>query len=371
MSAGRLRILVIDDDEPIREITRRVLEEEGYDAADAPDARSALVLTAAAHFDAVVTDIRMPGLSGLELLAELKRTNPNAVVVVMTGYADMDIVLAALRAGADDFVVKPIDVRALAAVVRRAIDRRDLRADLAALRRQAELKDRFVALVSHKLNTPLTSILLFLDALAGEESAEQRLALLRDSLPDALAAAGRLERLIAGLLRFAEATGGPPGGDDAAPRRPLPLEPLLVELADEARAAAAGRSIRVTLIPPAPAGLTVLASRDALWRAFHELLDNAVKFNQTGGEVRIEAARPAAGEWVEVRVIDTGPGIPEADLPKVLEPFQQVDPAFTGQVPGFGLGLPLARRLLEAQGGRLALASSPAGTVVTVTLPGV
>jgi signal transduction histidine kinase len=72
---------------------------------------------------------------------------------------------------------------------------------------------------------------------------------------------------------------------------------------------------------------------------------------------------------VEVRIRDTGPGIPEAEMPKVFEPFQQVDPGFTGQVPGFGLGLALARRLLDRDGGRLALASSREGTVATVTLP--
>ncbi len=368
MIERRPRVLVIDDEATIREVTRRMLEDSGYEAAEAPDARTALALTVSSHFDAVVTDVRMPGLSGLDLLAELKRTNPNAVVVVMTGYADMDIVLTALRAGADDFVVKPVDLRALSAVVQRAIDRRDLRADLAALRRQADLKDRFVTFVSHKLNTPLTSILLFLDALAGEESPERRLALLRDSLPDALAAAGRLESLIAGLLRFAEATSGVTGGEPS-PRRALPLEPLLVELVGEARSAAGARGIVVTLVPSSPAGIAVFASREALWRALHELLDNAVKFNRDGGQVRVEAARAAGGEWVEIRVIDTGPGIPEADLPKVLEPFQQVDPAFTGQVPGFGLGLPLARRLVEGEGGRLVIASSPDGTVATVTLP--
>ncbi len=365
-SAPRRRILVIDDEVAIREVVQRLLTREGYDVAEAPDAATASALVAQRHFDAVITDVRMPGTSGLDLLADLKRGNPNAVVVVMTGYADMDMVLAALRADADDFIVKPINVPALAAVVRRAIDRRDLRADLAALRLSTRARDRFLGLVSHKLNTPLTSVLLFLESLAEEGSPGRQAALLRDGLPEAAKAAGALRDLIAELLRVAEAV-GPEGPAVALPVAGVALDPLLGELAVEARTAGAGRGIRVSVV--SPADLSVLAVRDRLWRALHELVDNAVKFNRDGGEVRIEAARAATAGEVEVRVADAGPGIPEAELPKVFEPFQQVDPSFTGQVPGLGLGLALARRLLEADRGRLALASSSAGTVATVTLP--
>ncbi|HEX7125068.1 MAG TPA: response regulator [Thermodesulfobacteriota bacterium] len=364
-AAPRPRILVIDDEAAIREIVQRLLAQEGYDVVAAGDAAAASALIAGRHFDAIVTDVRMPGISGLDLLADLKRNNPDAVVVVMTGYADMDMVLAALRADADDFVVKPINAPALAAVLRRAIDRRDLRADLAALRLSTCARDRFLGLVSHKLNTPLASVLLFLDSLAEETSPARQAALLHDGLPEARKAAGVLRDLIAELLRVAEAVGPEPPAA-AAPSVPIPLDSILGELAAEARAAGAARGIRVTVA--GSAGLSVVAARDRLRRALHELVDNAVKFNRDGGEVRIGAAPAAAGE-VEVRIADTGPGIPDAELPKVFEPFQQVDPGFTGQVPGLGLGLALARRLLEADRGRLILASSSDGTVATVTLP--
>ncbi|HWP35021.1 MAG TPA: response regulator, partial [Thermodesulfobacteriota bacterium] len=228
MSEG-LRVLVIDDDDAVREVACRGLEAEGYRVAAAASGPAGLALVTAEPFDAIVSDIRMPGLSGLELLAEIRRTQPDAVVVLMTGYADFEMVLTALRAGADDFVVKPVNFRALAAVVRRAIDRRELRADLAALRRQAHLTDRFLAFVSHKLNTPLTGLLLFLEALADEGGVERRLALLDAGLPDALAAAGRLRDLIDALLRFAQAAAAAPPAGGAGGG--VPLLPLLEEVA--------------------------------------------------------------------------------------------------------------------------------------------
>ncbi len=367
-TSPRPQILVIDDEAAIREVVQRLLAQEGYDVVETPDAATAFALVAERHFDAVITDVRMPGTSGLELLAELKRTNPNAVVVVMTGYADMDMVLAALRADADDFIVKPVNVPALAAVLRRAIDRRDLRADLAALRLSTRARDRFLGFVSHKLNTPLTSVLLFLDSLAEEGTPDRQTALIRDGLPEATKAAGALRDLIAELLRVAEAV-APEAPAESLPAMTIALDPVLGELAVAARTAGAARGIRVSVTPSATAGLAVRAVRDRLWRALHELVDNAVKFNWEGGEVRIEAAAGSGPGEVEVRIANTGSGIPESELPKVFEPFQQVDPSFTGQVPGFGLGLTLARRLLEADRGRLSLASSVAGTVATVTLP--
>jgi signal transduction histidine kinase len=364
------QILVIDDEAAIREVVQRLLSHEGYDVTAARDGAAGLALASERHFDAVITDVRMPGLSGLQLLGEIKRSNPNSVVVLMTGFADMDMVLAALRADADDFVVKPVNVPALAAVLRRAIDRRELRADLAGLRRQQRARDRFLNFVSHKLNTPLASVLLFLDSLGEETSVDAQLALVQDGLPAAMSAAAELRDMIAELLRVAETLDESAAKSARAePVALLPLVPLLGELADAAREPAAARAVRVAVAPPdagfAPA---VRVARERLWRALHELVDNAVKFNRDGGEVRIEVVRAGDSE-VEVYIRDTGPGIPEADLPKVFEPFQQVDPAFTGQVRGFGLGLPLARRLLETDGGRLALATSAAGTVATVTLP--
>lgn len=365
---SRPQILVIDDESAIREVVQRLLTREGYDVFEAPDATTAMDLLARRHFDAVITDVRMPGTSGLELLAELKRTNLDAVVVIMTGYADMDMVLAALRADADDFIVKPVNVPALAAVLRRAIDRRDLRADLAALRLSTQARDRFLGFVSHKLNTPLTSVLLFLDSLAEEGAPDRQAALIRDGLAEANKAAGALRDLIAELLRVAE-TVAPDGHSTEEPVATIAVEPLIGELVVEARTTGTARGIRVSVTPPATSGLAVRAVRDRVWRALHELVDNAVKFNRDGGEVRIETGPAATAGEVEIRIADSGPGIPDHELPNVFEPFQQVDPGFTGQVPGFGLGLALARRLLEADRGRLALASSPDGTVATVTLP--
>jgi hypothetical protein len=98
------------------------------------------------------------------------------------------------------------------------------------------------------------------------------------------------------------------------------------------------------------------------------LLDNALKYTPVGGQVRIGAG--IDGDSVRLTVSDTGVGIPRDELPKVFEKFYQVDPARTGQVRGFGLGLYYARLFVQGHGGSLRLDSTPgSGTVATILLP--
>jgi signal transduction histidine kinase len=99
------------------------------------------------------------------------------------------------------------------------------------------------------------------------------------------------------------------------------------------------------------------------------LLSNAVKFTEAGGGVRVDAQIDTAGGLV-IAVSDTGIGIRPEDIPRALAPFTQIDSQFTRRHEGTGLGLPLARKLVELHGGSLDLASTPGqGTTVTVRLP--
>ncbi len=116
------RILVVEDDDETREAVAGALRDLGYDTAVCPDAR-----TARAHpdVDVVVTDIRMPGESGLELCADIAGNRPDLPVILMTAFGDSRAVSLALRAGASDFLAKPFSLSDLGAAVHRALERRN------------------------------------------------------------------------------------------------------------------------------------------------------------------------------------------------------------------------------------------------------
>jgi len=115
------RILVVEDDDETREAVAGALRDMGYDASVCPDARSA---RAHNDVDVVVTDIRMPGESGLELCAEIAGNRPDLPVILMTAFGDARAVSLGLRAGASDFLAKPFSLSDLSAAVGRALARR-------------------------------------------------------------------------------------------------------------------------------------------------------------------------------------------------------------------------------------------------------
>jgi two-component system response regulator PilR (NtrC family) len=117
-------VLVVDDDFPMRAMLASALREEGYRVEVQASARGALARIAETHFDAVLSDVQMPGASGLELASELRRLSPETRVILMTGFATQEGADAAFRVGAYDYVAKPFALDLAVPAVRRAVAER-------------------------------------------------------------------------------------------------------------------------------------------------------------------------------------------------------------------------------------------------------
>jgi two-component system response regulator HydG len=137
---SRIRILVVDDEPASLSGLIRLLDQEGYIVDGAPDGTAALHVAAERRPDVVVTDFKMPGIDGLELLEKLKAEDPELPVILATSFSDVSSAIAAIRAGAEDYLTKPIDFDALGVAIERALERRDLRAETDNLRRQLRAK---------------------------------------------------------------------------------------------------------------------------------------------------------------------------------------------------------------------------------------
>lgn len=257
--------------------------------------------------------------------------------------------------------------------------------DVTQIKRLEEIRMEFVLNVTHELRTPLTAIRGYAETLLDgglEDQAEAR-----KFLEVILRHAERLGRLLSDLLDLSnielERT--------TLHRRPLLLPELIQQVATTFTQQAEQKSVRLTTrisggLPP------VLADRDRLIQILVNLVDNAVKFTPEGGEVAIVARqiedaeapssgetaqpplpgteRPAGARWVELGVLDTGIGIPRKDLPRITERFYRVDKARSRDLGGTGLGLSIVKHLVQAHGGRLAIASDLGkGTEVRFALP--
>lgn len=220
------------------------------------------------------------------------------------------------------------------------------------------MKSTFLALVSHELRTPLTVISGNLHVLR-KLAAKWDNPIASDCVGSAHDGTKRLAKLVDELLRFTVSAPQKREHWDLA----LTLRRLVGELTAVARERGISLTLTTTNLPIEgdPAGLP-----DALL----QLIENALLFNQPGGKVQISGKMEEGADWMEIEILDDGPGISEHELQRVFHPFYQVADVNTRSVEGLGIGLSLARRTVESHGGRLALYSQAGvGTRALVTLP--
>src|SRR5580765_7938627 len=122
--AANSRILIVDDEAPIRALLGEHLQQVGYQVEQAPNGSAALDLLNAVEFDLVLTDVRMPGMNGLELLAEIVRTRPGVGVLMLTACEDLTLAVNAMRIGALDYILKPFRLSEITVSVQEALERR-------------------------------------------------------------------------------------------------------------------------------------------------------------------------------------------------------------------------------------------------------
>jgi signal transduction histidine kinase len=220
------------------------------------------------------------------------------------------------------------------------------------------LRRDLVANVSHELKTPTSALRAHLENLLdGVERADAH------TLQTMLAQTERLTRLVDQLLELSRLE----SGDVPMVREQLALRPLVERVLTEIEVVSSRRDVEVSDRVPAdlPA---VYADAERVHQVLFNLLDNAVRFTPSGGRITITASRRNGA--VDVAVADTGPGIAAEHLPRLFERFYRVDRARSRDEGGTGIGLAIARSVVEAHGGRIWAESEPGkGSTVTFELP--
>jgi signal transduction histidine kinase len=232
-----------------------------------------------------------------------------------------------------------------------------------AARRDAEeanrAKDHFVAMLSHELRTPLNAALGWTQMLRECPPDDPRATRAVDAVYRNLLLQARL---VSDVLDISRATRGALRLD----RAPADLAEIVAAARDLLQEPAAAR--HVVFEVDMQAGVPVMGDAKRLQQVMWNLLSNAIKFGREGGLVRIRAAN--RGDTAEIVVEDDGPGIDPAFLPHVFEPFRQADASPRRAHDGLGLGLAIAKHLVELHGGTMAAANGPrGGALLTVILP--
>jgi len=375
---GRARLLIVDDLADNRDLLRRRLERLGYDIAEADSGRAALALIGREAFDLILLDVMMPEMDGLEVLRRLREDHsPDALPVIMvTAKTDLEDMAAALEAGANDYITKPVDMAVAKARVANQVDRKRaqdasraarvelehtverLRTAMRAAEAASHAKSQFLANMSHEIRTPLNGILGMAALLRASCTPAQAdmLGIIADS-------AANLERLLSDVLDAARIEAGA-----------LPIRKTAFDLAEtietaarpfQAEAAAKGLAFELTIGPKARRRVVGDAAR--LQQIVNNLLSNAVKFTKAG---EVACAVTADDEGFRIEVRDTGVGFPPELADAVFDRFRQVDNSATRPHGGSGLGLSISRDLAVLMGGDLTADAKPgAGAMFRLSVP--
>ncbi|MFL5264414.1 MAG: ATP-binding protein [Anaeromyxobacteraceae bacterium] len=337
-------MLYIEGDAPSRELVRRLLEAGGFAVDEAATGTDGIDRALALPPDLVLAGTRLPDLAGGELAARLKQARGLVKVpFVAIGAAgpEHDVAMAA---GWDGFIARPLDPS-------RFVE--EVRAYLGGKREVAELdrtRAAFMHDLAHELSTPITPLAGYLKILLSEKlgplAAQQRKVLEAMS-----SAATKLTRIVDNLSDFASLQAG------EAAIVPATVDPdqLADDVVAELRAPVKDARLHVEVRPSR--GGTVQADPRKLRQALANVVSNAVKFSPHGGEVLVEVTRDAGR--LRYAVYDQGPGVRAADAERIFEPFYHADRVEEARAPGSGLGLPVARRIAEAHGGRAFVESPP------------
>ncbi|WP_437629963.1 hybrid sensor histidine kinase/response regulator [Sorangium sp. So ce854] len=368
---SRSRVLVVDDNAQNRALAQATLEDDGYEVVLAVSGEEAIAQFERHRPDCVLLDVRMPGMDGLAVCARIRSLPDGAgtPIVFLTALRDVDTFDSALRAGGDDFLTKPVRPSELLVRVQAALRLRRLGAELRehvelvrqqrdALMRLQLQKEQLTAFVVHDLKNPVSSMDLHAQFLLRDRALPEQA---RDSARHIRAEARSLLRLIYNLLDISKSEEG-----RLAPERArVDLRALVLEVFAALELRASSRSIALREAIEAPA---VQADPDLLRRTIENLLENAIPHAPVGTAVTVSAVKD--GAEVEIRVADSGPGVPAEMRERVFDRFVQLGgDATVVRRGGRGLGLAFCKMAVEAHGGRIWVEDNAPGAIFCVRLP--
>jgi signal transduction histidine kinase len=360
-AASRGRLLIVDDEPAQLRALCETLGLEGYDTAGFASPRAALAALRPGLHEVLLTDLMMPEMDGIGLIAEARRIDPDLGAIIMTGHGTIDTAVQAMQGGALDYILKPFRLNVILPVIARALDLQRLRRENAALlvlerRHAADLAaayedlEAFSYSVSHDLRAPLLFVKDFAQRLEedfGEQLGEegQRLArIIRDG-------SRSMDEMVVGLLAFARASRQP------LATQLLNMEPIVQSCLSEAMGAhllPAGARVPLIEIGAVPAAM---ADPTVIRHVWGNLIGNALKYSARSEQPRVSISGRIEGAETIYTVADNGIGFDMRYADKLFGVFRRLHNA--RDFPGTGVGLAISARVVQRHGGRIWAESTP------------
>jgi signal transduction histidine kinase len=387
-AARRHTLLVVDDEVDVLESLRHLFH-RSYRVITANSGDEAIAILNKTEVQIILSDQRMPGMSGDVFLSHARRLQPEAIRILFTGYADIQAVINAVNEGSIfRYILKPWDAEDLEGVIAQAAERYDLlaerrrlMAELQAANAQltkanqvlaeaGQLKSSFIEVASHEFNTPITLVLGLSELLrlVNPNRPEQE----QTIVSQIASGSKQLAKLVTNTLTLMRA-------DDfrrTLQRAPVDLTDLLHKIVGKIEPFLKAREIRLVEAIEPDLGIFHVDA-DKIDASVVNLLTNAIKFTPDRNQLTLSARLVDERTTAEIVVADTGIGIDARSLNHLFQPFfTEFDASrhssgdFGFNKRGLGLGLSIVKQFVEMHGGSVSAESEPGvGTRVTIRLP--
>lgn len=348
---NKSKILIVEDNIDTVDLLRKRLRADGYDTAEAYDGEEGLKRVAEYEPDLVVLDIMMPKLDGFEVCRRLKKDEGTRYipVLMLTAKGDVDSTVKGLDAGGDDYLAKPFDYKELVARIRSLLSIKEEREKLLE-EEKSEALEKMMDQVAHEIRNPLVTIGGFArrisESLSGGDPNRKYLELIVQNVET-------LEHMIKKLIELKTTV--------ISYREPADINEIIAEAIEEYRPAIEENHIDVRMeLMTNPPDISV--DKEQIKAAFAHLIENAIEAMRNKQRILEIGSRVSEG-YVEIKVSDTGVGIPKDKLKNILEPF------FTSKIHA-GLGLTYALKIIQAHRGTISVESELGkGSAFTIRLP--
>lgn len=342
------RVLIVDDSDGIRDTLSVTLEREGYAVTTAGNGEEAQDLIEANRFDVILLDVNLPGrLSGLDILNTIRKQHSllDLPVVMISGSSESSTVISALQAGANDYLVKPLDILSVRARIKTQLTLKHLK----------ELNDRFLRTASHDLKKP---VMLILDvARQIQEHCPPGTAMTEDnqSALSLLIESGEyMQQIISEFLDLGSMHSGQ-----------YPVSKITTDLGAIVRQAVARNSgyakskdmnLELKFLSDLP---LIIVDETRIMQVLDNFIGNAIKF--CPAKSRIVVTTKKSGAWLVCEVSDNGPGIADEDMDKLFVEYAKIQNRPTGKEKSSGLGLAICKELILLHDGEVGADNNPGG----------
>ncbi len=359
LEAGTPWVLLIDDDVNILDTAKDILEEAKFIVDTAKNGAEAIARLDAKHYNLVVVDFQLPDATGLELARKVREHDENTMVVLMTGHASLEMAVKAIQEAIYDYLIKPVDPAQLLRTINKALEKQrlvlenkqlliDLQKANDGMARVDGLKSKMLAVMSHDLRTPLSSVRGYAEVLKsgmkGRMSEEQK-----RILDITIQEADHINGLIGDLLDLASID----AGNLNLEKREIPVDDILQKVASRMKLTSEMKEVPLEVAAP-DAATVIHVDVARMTQVLLNILRSSFKHTPRGGRVLLSTA--IKGKMLEIRCTHTGHGFTPEQL-KSLFNWSRDTAGENGSSDGLRIGLAISKDIIQAHGGEVGVDS--------------